>query len=483
MGNSKKRTDIYQSPLEGRYPSQEMLKIFSDDTKFSTWRQLWLDLASAEKELGKTEVTDEMLREMEAHLTDINYDVADAREKEVRHDVMAHVYAFGQQCPTAAGIIHWGATSMYVCDNTDIMNLYNACQLIKKRILGVISILKDSAMENKDICCLGFTHYQAAAPTTIGKRECLWIQDFLMALSTLEAAISQIKMLGCRGATGTSSTFMDIFDGDEEKVKALDSIIAQKHGFDVYPVSGQTYPRILDAIILNALQICGTAAYKMGADIRHMAHDKEVEEPFGKNQIGSSAMAYKRNPMRSERTCSLSLQAMVNSLSASIIAATQWLERSLDDSAGRRINIPNGFLATESALILAGNIADGLVINRAIIRKHLEEELPFMATENIIMEAVKKGGNRQELHEHIRQHSMAAGARVKQEGLDNDLLTRIADDPIFDMTIEEVREACVPQKLVGRAPQQVVEFIRDYVQPVLDSNKELLAEINTEVNV
>ena len=480
---NKKRTDIYQSPLEGRYPSREMLKIFSDDTKFSTWRQLWLDLASAEKELGKTEVTDEMLAEMAAHLTDINYDVADAREKEVRHDVMAHVYAFGQQCPTASGIIHWGATSMYVCDNTDIMNLYNACQLIKKRILGVVSILKDAAMQNKDIYCLGFTHYQAAAPTTIGKRITLWIQEFLMALSTLEAAMGQIKMLGCRGATGTSSTFMDIFDGDEEKVKELDSIIAKKHGFDVFPVSGQTYPRILDAIILNALQICCAAAYKMGADVRHMAHDKEVEEPFAKKQIGSSAMAYKRNPMRSERMCSLSLLSMVNSLLSGLIAATQWLERSLDDSAARRICIPNGFLETESALILAGNIVDGLVLNKAIIRKHLDEELPFMATENIIMEAVKKGGNRQELHEHIRQHSMAAGARVKQEGLDNDLLERIAEDPIFDMTIEEIQEICVPKKLAGRAPQQVEDFINDFVQPVLDENQAFLDEINTEVNV
>lgn len=305
-----------------------------------------------------------------------------------------------------------------------------------------------------------------------------------MALSTLEAAMSQIKMLGCRGATGTSSTFMEIFDGDEEKVKDLDRLIASHYGFeDVFPVSGQTYPRILDSIILNALQTCCIAAYKMGADIRHMAHDKEVEEPFEKKQIGSSAMAYKRNPMRSERMCSLSLQSMVNALAATLIAATQWLERTLDDSAGRRISNPNGFLETESALILAGNIADGLVLNKAIIQKRLKEELPFMATENIIMDAVKKGGNRQELHEHIRQHSMAAGYRVKQEGLENDLLERIANDPIFGMTLEEVQAACDPKKLSGRASQQVEDFIRDYVQPVLDANKDLLTDINTQVNV
>lgn len=480
-----KRTDIYQSPLEGRYPSKEMLEIFSDDTKFSTWRMLWAVLASAEHDLGKTEITDEMIDEMMHHLTDINYDVADQREKEVRHDVMAHVYAFGQQCPTAKGIIHWGATSCYVTDNTDILNLRDACKLIKKRLVGVISILTESAHNNKDVYCLGYTHYQPAAPTSIGKRETLWIQDFLIALSTLESAMSQIKMLGCRGATGTSSTFMEIFDGDEEKVKLLDRYIADDFGYEgkVFSVSGQTYPRILDVVILNALSTICVAAYKMADDIRLMQHDKEVEEPFGKNQIGSSAMAYKRNPMRSERICSLARYTINNSGNAADTAATQWLERTLDDSANRRLSIPECFLATESVLILCGNVADGLVVNKAVIRKRLDEELPFMATENIIMDAVKNGGNRQELHEHIRVHSMEAGRRIKQEGKPNDLLERIANDPVFGMTLEQVKAACDPEKLSGRASHQVDDFIKEEVGPILSANMDLLTDVNTEVSV
>lgn len=479
-----KRTDIYQSPLEGRYPSKAMLEIFSDDEKFSNWRRLWVALADAEKELGKSEITDEMIMEMLGNITNINYDVADARERVVRHDVMAHVHAYGQQCPTAAGIIHWGATSCYVTDNTDIFNLTKACELIKMRLLGVISLLAKSAMSNKDVYCLGYTHYQTAAPTTIGKRECLWIQDFMIALSTLEAAMSQIKMLGCRGATGTSSTFMEIFDGDEEKVKQLDESIACEFGYyKVFGVSGQTYPRILDAVIMNALQIICVAAYKMGDDIRLLQHDKEVEEPFEKSQIGSSAMAYKRNPMRSERMCSLARYVINNSKNAADTAATQWLERTLDDSANRRLTLPECFLATESALIIAGNVSDGLVINKAIINKRLYAELPFMATENIIMDAVKKGGNRQELHEHIRQHSMAAGARVKQEGLDNNLIELISSDPIFGMSSAEVKAACDPKKLSGRASQQVVDFIENEVNPVLKQNQDLLTNINTEVSV
>ena len=479
-----KRTDIYQSPLEGRYPSKEMLENFSDDTKFSNWRKLWVALAKAEKNLGKAEVTDEMIAEMLNNVSNINYDVADARERVVRHDVMAHVYAYGQQCPTAAGIIHWGATSCYVTDNTDIFNLTNACKLIKKTLLGVISLLAKSAVANKDVYCLGYTHYQPAAPTTIGKRECLWIQDFLIALSTLEAAMSQIKMLGCRGATGTSSTFMEIFDGEEQKVKDLDKQIAESFGYDdVFAVSGQTYPRILDAVIMNALQIICVAAYKMGDDIRLMQHDKEVEEPFEKSQIGSSAMAYKRNPMRSERMCSLARYVINDSKNAADTAATQWLERTLDDSANRRITLPQCFLATESVLIIAGNVSNGLVINKAIINKRLNDELPFMATENIIMDAVKNGGNRQELHEHIRQHSMAAGTRVKQEGLDNNLLELISNDPIFGMTFEEVKAACDPKKLSGRASHQVVDFIEAVVKPILEENQDLLTDINTEVNV
>ena len=479
-----RRTDIYQSPLEGRYPSKEMLENFSDDTKFSSWRRLWIALAEAEKNLGKSEITEEMLEELKNNVRNINYDVANAREREVRHDVMAHVYAYGQQCEAAAGIIHWGATSCYVTDNTDIFNLTNACNLIKKTLVGVISLLAKSAMSNKDVYCLGYTHYQPAAPTTIGKRECLWIQDFLIALDNLESAMGQIKMLGCRGATGTSSTFMEIFDGDEEKVKELDKHIASSFGYnDIFGVSGQTYPRILDAVIMNALQVICVAAYKMGDDIRLLQHDKEVEEPFEKSQIGSSAMAYKRNPMRSERMCSLARWVINDSKNAADTAAMQWLERTLDDSANRRITLPQCFLATESVLIIAGNVSNGLVVNHAIINRRLNEELPFMATENIIMDAVKKGGNRQELHEHIRQHSMEAGRRIKQEGLDNNLLELIANDPIFGMSLDELKAACDPKKLSGRASQQTTNFIESEVNPVLQENKDLLTDINTEVSV
>ncbi len=479
-----KRTDIYQSPLEGRYPSQEMLEIFSDDEKFTNWRKLWIALAQAEYDLGKNEVTEEMIDEMIQNYENINYDDANKREKEVRHDVMAHVYAFGLQCPNAKGIIHWGATSCYVTDNTDVFNLSKACALIKKRLIGVIDIIAKSADANKDIYCLGYTHFQPAAPTTIGKRETLWIQDLMIALATLESAMAQIKMLGCRGATGTSSTFMEIFDGDEEKVKSLDSHISKEFGYDkVFGVSGQTYPRILDVVILNALTTICVAAYKMAGDIRLMQHDKEVEEPFEKKQIGSSAMAYKRNPMRSERICSLARYVFNNSGNATDTAANQWLERTLDDSANRRLSIPECFLATEAVLILCGNVADGLVINKAVIDKRLNEELPFMSTENIIMDAVKKGGNRQDLHEHIRQHSMEAGKRIKQEGLPNDLLERIANDSIFNMTLEEVKQACNPLKLSGRASHQVTDFLENEVKPVLEINKELLTDVNTTVNV
>ena len=479
-----KRTDIYQSPLEGRYPSKEMLEIFSDDEKFGNWRRLWVALAQAEHNLGKEEVTDEMIAEMVRNVHNINYDEANKREREVRHDVMAHVYAYGLQCPTAKGIIHWGATACYVTDNTDVFNLRKATELIKKRLIGVIDILAKSAEENKDVYCLGYTHYQPAASTTIGKRESLWIQDFLIALETLESAMKQIKMLGCRGATGTSSTFMEIFDGDEEKVKALDSQIAENFGCDrVFGVSGQTYPRILDVVILDALKTICVAAYKMAGDIRLMQHDKEMEEPFEKKQIGSSAMAYKRNPMRSERICSLSRFVFNDAGNATDTAANQWLERTLADSANRRLSIPQCFLATEAVLILCGNVADGLVINKAVIAKRLDEELPFMATENIIMDAVKNGGNRQELHEHIRQHSMEAGRRIKQEGKNNDLLERIANDSIFAMSLDQVKSVCDPEKLSGRASHQVTDFLENEVKPVLEANKELLTDVNTTVSV
>lgn len=480
----EKRTDIYQSPLEGRYPSKEMLRIFSDDEKFENWRKLWLSLANVERDLGKNEITLEMLYEMSQNVANINYDVANKREKEVRHDVMAHVFAYGEQCPTAKGIIHWGATSCFVTDNTDIFNLTKATWLVMKRLVGVIDILTKSAEENKNIYCLGYTHYQPAAPTTLGKRECLWIQDFMISLEILESAMGQIEMLGCRGATGTSSTFMEIFDGDEEKVKVLDQRIAKEFNYSkVFPVSGQTYPRILDTVILNALSTICVAAYKMAGDIRLMQHDKEVEEPFEKKQIGSSAMAYKRNPMRSERICSLARYVFNNSRNATDTAALQWLERTLDDSANRRLSIPECFLATESVLILCGNVANGLVVNKAVIDKRLKEELPFMATENIIMDVLKKGGNRQELHERIRVHSIEAGKRVKLYGLNNDLLERIAGDSMFDMSYEELYETCNPERLSGRAANQVTDYLEGYVKPLLRTYKDLLTDINTDVSV
>lgn len=480
----EKRTDIYQSPLEGRYPSEEMLRIFSDDEKFTNWRKLWLALANAERDLGKEEITLEMLYEMYRNVDNINYDVANKREKEVRHDVMSHVFAYGEQCPSAKGIIHWGATSCFVTDNTDIFNLTKATKLIMKRLVGVINILAKSAEANKDVYCLAYTHYQPAAPTTIGKRECLWIQEFMMSLETLDSAMRQIKMLGCRGATGTSATFMEIFDGDEDKVKRLDTHIAENFNYsNVFSVSGQTYPRILDAVILDALTVICIAAHKMAGDIRLMQHDKEVEEPFEKNQIGSSAMAYKRNPMRCERICSLARYVFNNSRNAVDTAALQWLERTLDDSANRRISIPECFLATEAVLILCGNVADGLVVNKAIINKRLKDELPFLATENILMDAVKKGGNRQELHERIRVHSIEAGKRVKQDGLNNDLLERIAADPLFDMSYEALCEVCNPKKLSGRAKEQVEDYLKREIEPFLNAFKDLLTDINTDVSV
>ena len=478
------RTDIYQTPLNGRYASMEMKHIFSDDVKFSTWRRLWIALAEAEQELGKEEITDEMIAELKEHVSDINYDVANAREKEVRHDVMAHVYAYGVQCPKAAGIIHWGATSCYVTDNTDVLKIKSALMLIKKRLMGVIKLLAVSAEKHKCIPTLGYTHYQPASPVTVGRREALWLQNFVEASELLDFVLSKLKILGCRGATGTSSTFMEIFDGDEEKVKQLDTLIASKFGFSgVYPISGQTYPRNLDVRVLNCLVEIATSAYKMANDIRLLQHDKEMEEPFEKHQIGSSAMAYKRNPMRTERICSLARKVIQESGNTYDTANTQWLERTLDDSANRRMSIPEAFLALDGVLMLCSNVINGIVVNEKVIEKRLNEELPFMATENIIMDAVKKGGDRQELHEHIRQHSMEAGRRVKQEGLSNDLLERIADDPIFGMTLEEVKAACDPRKLIGRCPGQVEDYLEKVVAPLLAENEELITDINMEVNV
>ena len=477
------RTDIYQSPLCGRYASYEMKHLFSADVKFSTWRKLWVALAKAEQKLGLG-ITDEQIQELEDHVDDINYDVANAREKEVRHDVMAHVYAYGQQCPDAAGIIHLGATSCYVTDNTDILLISRGLEYIKKKIVGTIKLLADFAKEYRDQPTLGYTHYQPASLTTVGKRATLWIQNFMENLEELEFVQSKLKMLGCRGATGTSETFMKLFDGDEEKVKKLDSYISQEFGFTkVYPVSGQTYPRNLDIRVLNVLCAIAVSAHKMAKDIRLLQHDKELEEPFGKKQIGSSAMAYKRNPMRSERICSLA--RYVENLGGNSIATAedQWLERTLDDSANRRISIPEGFLATDAILILCANVTDGLVVNTKVIERRMRDELPFMVTEDILMAAVQNGGDRQLLHEKIREHSMAAAEQVKKEGKENDLVSRIAGDEAFGMTAEEIREIMNPRSLTGRAANQVSDYLRDEVYPLLSENKHYLDHIDTNVTV
>lgn len=429
------RTDIYQSPLTERYPSQEMKEIFSDDRKFSTWRRLWVVLAKAEQtlglEVGGESITDEQIAELEAHITDINYDVARAREKEVRHDVMAHVYAYGQQCPKAAGIIHLGATSCYVTDNTDLLNLNDALGLVEQRILGVMQLLAKFADQYKSMPILGSTHGQAASVVTVGKRAASWLQDFELAYNDVEYARDSLKMLGSRGATGTADTFMKLFNNDHQKVEMLEYHILDELGEDfaeVFPISGQTYPRILDKRVLSALSMVAIAAHKMANDIRLLQRSKEIEEPFGKNQIGSSAMAYKRNPMRSERICSLARYVIEEEGNAAATASVQWLERTLDDSANRRMCLPESFLTIDAVLILCANVVDGLVVNKAIINRHLQEELPFMVVEDMIMQAAKKGMDRQEAHERIRQHSMDAAYQVKQEGKDNDLVERVAGD-------------------------------------------------------
>ena len=477
------RTDIYQSPLCGRYASEEMKHLFSSDVKFSTWRMLWVALAKAEQKLG-LDITDKQIGELKVHVKDINYDVAKAREKKVRHDVMAHVYAYGQQCPNAAGIIHLGATSCYVTDNTDILLICRGLEYVKKKLLGVIKLLADFADEYKSQPTLGYTHYQAAALTTVGKRATLWLQNFVENLEELEFVQSKLKMLGCRGATGTSETFMKLFNGDEKKVKELDRLISEEFGFEkVYPVSGQTYPRNLDVRVLNLLAEIAVSAHKMAKDIRLLQHDKEIEEPFEKNQIGSSAMAYKRNPMRSERICSLA--RYVENLAGNAIstAEDQWLERTLDDSANRRMSIPEGFLATDAILILCANVTDGLVVNSKVIEKRIYEELSFMVTEDILMEAVKKGGDRQKLHEKIREHSMEAGNQVKRMGLDNDLVQRIANDSEFGMSLEEIYHVMNPENLTGRAAGQVEDYLRETVNPILKENASYLRTIDKNVMV
>lgn len=477
-------TNVYHSPFDGRYTSQEMNELFSDDTKFSTWRELWVALAKAEQKLG-LDISDEQIAEMEKFVHDINYDVANAREKEVRHDVMAHVYAFGQQAKSAAGIIHLGATSCYVTDNTDIFLILDAFELVRGKLLGVIKLLSDFADKTKDIPTLGYTHYQPATPTTVGKRATLWLQSFVENLEELDFVVSKTKMLGCRGATGSSETFMKLFDGDEEKCKKLDLLIAGEFGFsywenvsthiaEVYPVSGQTYPRNFDYRVLNVLAAIGASAHKMALDIRLLQHDKELEEPFAKKQIGSSAMAYKRNPMRSERICSLARYLSGLPIMAWETAATQMLERTLDDSAGRRIYIPDAFRATDAILILCSNVVDGLVLNRGVINTRLDAELPFMATEAMIMKAVEKGADRQVIHGKIRDISMEVGLLVKS-GLPNsrakdEVVLRVSQDAEIPLSRDEVIELLDASKLIGRCPGQVDDYLLDVVNPLLVEN-------------
>lgn len=474
-------TDRYVSPLSERYASKEMQFIFSPDMKFRTWRKLWIALAETEQELGLKDadgnprITDEQIAELKAHSEDINYDVAKAREKEVRHDVMSHVYAYGQQCPGAAGIIHLGATSCYVGDNTDVIIMTEALKLVKKKLVNVIHVLSGFAEKYKDLPTLAFTHFQPAQPTTVGKRATLWLQELMMDLEDLDYVLSNMKLLGSKGTTGTQASFLELFDGDEEACKKADALIAEKMGYQAcFPVSGQTYSRKLDTRVCNVLAGIAASAHKFSNDIRLLQHLKEVEEPFEKSQIGSSAMAYKRNPMRSERIASLARYVMVDALNPAITSATQWFERTLDDSANKRLSIAEGFLAVDGILDLYMNVADGLVVYDKVITKRLMSELPFMATENIMMDAVKAGGNRQELHEKIRELSMEAGKNVKVEGKENNLLELIAADEAFPMTLEELKETMDPQKYVGRAPSQVSEFIEEVIQPVLDENKELL---------
>ena len=475
-------TDTYESPLNSRYASKEMSFIFSDDMKFTTWRKLWVALAECERELGLN-ITQEQIDELKSHIDDINYEEAIKREKEVRHDVMSHVYAYGLQCPTAKGIIHLGATSCYVGDNTDVIIMRDALLLIKQKIVTVLHRLSQFAMKYKDMPTLGFTHFQPAQLTTVGKRATLWMQDLVMDIENIDHLLSTLKLRGVKGTTGTQASFMNLFEGDEEKVKALDTMVAEKMGFNKsFGVTGQTYPRKLDSIVLNTLSEVAQSAYKFSNDLRLLQNMKEIEEPFEKHQIGSSAMAYKRNPMRSERMGALARYVIVDSLNPAITASTQWFERTLDDSANKRIAVAEAFLALDGVLNLYINIAENMVVYDKVIAAHVNQELPFMATENIMMESVKRGGDRQELHERIREHSMAAAQRVKGEGLNNDLIERIIADDSFNLSKEEILAIIDPTKFVGRAPSQVVEFIEEYVSPIIEANKEAI-EIQSEINV
>ncbi len=475
-------TDKYVSPLSERYASKEMQYIFSPDMKFRTWRRLWIALAETEKELGLN-ITDEQIEELKAHAEDINYDVAKERERIVRHDVMSHVYAYGVQCPKAKGIIHLGATSCYVGDNTDIIVMTEALKLVRKKLINVIFELSKFAEEYKALPTLAFTHFQPAQPTTVGKRATLWMNEFMLDLEELDFVLGTMKLLGSKGTTGTQASFLELFDGDHEKIDRIDPMIAKKMGFkECYPVSGQTYSRKVDTRVANVLAGIAASAHKFSNDIRLLQHLKEVEEPFEKNQIGSSAMAYKRNPMRSERIASLSRYVMIDALNPAITSATQWFERTLDDSANKRLSIPEGFLATDGVLDLCLNVVDGLVVNDKVIDKHLRSELPFMATENIMMDAVKAGGDRQELHERIRELSMEASKNVKKEGMENNLLELIADEPMFNMSAEELKKKTDPMKYVGRAPEQVDAYLKNVIRPMLDENKDVLG-MHADINV
>ena len=467
----------YISPFSTRYASKEMQEVFSNDTKFKTWRKLWIALAKAERELG-LDISEEQIAQLEAHAEDINYDVAQAREREVRHDVMSHVYAYGVQCPKAKGIIHLGATSCYVGDNTDIIIMRDALQIVRRKLINVIALLSDFALKYKDMPALAYTHLQPAQLTTVGKRATLWINEFMQDLEEIEYRMDTLKILGCKGTTGTQASFVELFDGDEGKIKKLEELIAADVGFagKVVPVSGQTYSRKVDYYVLATLGGFAQSASKFSTDLRLLQNFKEMEEPFEKHQIGSSAMPYKRNPMRSERITSLARYVMVDTLNPAFTSATQWFERTLDDSANKRISVAEGFLAVDAILNILLNVCDGLVVYPKVIRQRVMKELPFMATENIMMNAVKKGGDRQQLHERLREHSLAAARMVKEEGLENDLIDRICADPEFGLSREEIESFMQPEFFTGRSASQVEEFVAQVVKPVLEANKEILGE-------
>ena len=482
--------DTYESPLASRYASKEMLYIFSPDKKFSTWRRLWIALARAEMELGLTNedgtptITQEMIDEMEAHVTDIDYEMAASEERKLRHDVMAHVHTYGHQCPKAAGIIHLGATSCYVGDNTDIILMREGLELVRNKLIQVLAALGKFADRYKALPTLGYTHFQAAQMVTVGKRATLWMNELLMDLEEVEFRIDSLKLLGSKGTTGTQASFMELFDGDTDKVKELERKIAREMGFAaVVPVSGQTYSRKTDAAVVSTLSGIAQSASKFATDIRLLCHMKEIEEPFEKNQIGSSAMPYKRNPMRSERICSLARYVIADAANPAITSATQWFERTLDDSANKRISVPEAFLAVDAILNIYLNVASGLIVHEKVIAKHIQEELPFMASENIMMDAVRRGGDRQVLHEEIRKMSLEAGRVVKEEGGENNLLQLIAQNPMFGMTLEEISAHMDPSLYIGRCPQQVEEFLRDDIQPVLDKYADALNAEAVELTV